>query len=135
MLKVDFAILCEDVRTEANGKNILIGVYSGNVLVRQFPLVVHLMYWIAISNLSPGRQAIVYKIHDGRDATYADYTIDFDVGHTTESVGAIPTRPCLVTMNGPGRIVLSVKAGGGSWTDVLSKRVDYQSAELLPALQ
>jgi len=36
-IRVDYAILCDDIRQEANGKLILIGIYTGDILISEFP--------------------------------------------------------------------------------------------------
>ena len=36
-VKLDYAILCDDIRKEDNGKMMLIGIYSGDILVPTFP--------------------------------------------------------------------------------------------------
>lgn len=47
---VDFAIktalVCDDIRREDNGKQILIGVYNDKILVPQFPAPLALSFWI-----------------------------------------------------------------------------------------
>jgi hypothetical protein len=36
-LKIISVLICDDVRREENGKEILIGVYSGDIIVTRFP--------------------------------------------------------------------------------------------------
>lgn len=43
---VSSVVLCDDVRQEANGKHILIGVYIDSVLVVDFPTNISLTIWV-----------------------------------------------------------------------------------------
>lgn len=45
-LKIDAAVICEDVRMEANGKYMLLGVYTGNIIVAALPARLQLRCYI-----------------------------------------------------------------------------------------
>jgi hypothetical protein len=38
LITVKHVVVCDDIRREDNGKEILIGVYSGGIIVPQFPV-------------------------------------------------------------------------------------------------
>ncbi len=44
-MKFKNVIICDDVRTENNGKDIIIGVYAENITVQKFPANVVLCLW------------------------------------------------------------------------------------------
>jgi hypothetical protein len=44
-IKPKFAIFCDDIRREFNGKDILIGVYSGGMILKQLPAPVAMAIW------------------------------------------------------------------------------------------
>src|SRR5436305_181014 len=44
-----FAIFCDDVRHEVNGKQILIGVYVGSIVLQSFPATIGIAGWIPFS--------------------------------------------------------------------------------------
>lgn len=48
------ALFCDDIRQEANGKFILIGVYSGEMNVGSGPASLMISTWLQISGLSAG---------------------------------------------------------------------------------
>src|SRR5215472_4088319 len=39
-------VFCDDIRREVTGKEILIGVYSGNLMVPRFPAAIVLATWV-----------------------------------------------------------------------------------------
>lgn len=61
---VDFgnAIVCDDVRREITGKDILIGVYPDGINVLQIPGVVILTFWIELIPKSVGELEIELRV-------------------------------------------------------------------------
>ena len=45
MMKFKNVIICDDLRTEINGKDIIIGIYSENIIVPKFPANLLLSLW------------------------------------------------------------------------------------------
>ena len=45
-LKLSTILLCDDVRKEDNGKEFLIGVYSGNILLSELPTNLIVCLWL-----------------------------------------------------------------------------------------
>lgn len=48
-------IFCDDIRQEVTGKHLLIGVYSGQVLVHEGPSVVPISTWMKINGIAQGK--------------------------------------------------------------------------------
>lgn len=44
-----YGIICDDVREENNGKSIIIGIYTGDILVKKFPCVLNLSVWLGVN--------------------------------------------------------------------------------------
>lgn len=55
-------IVCDDVRREANGKEILIGVYAGDIMVQSFPAVIATSIWLAIRPTEKGPININFRL-------------------------------------------------------------------------
>jgi hypothetical protein len=53
--KVRDVLVCDDIRTEDNGKQILIGVYTGNILLNEFPASLLLSFWIDVNQPVAGQ--------------------------------------------------------------------------------
>lgn len=63
-LKIETAVLCDDVRLEINGKLILIGVYTGDVVIPKFPNSVSVMLFLMGQVISGGQIAPRVKVTD-----------------------------------------------------------------------
>lgn len=52
--RVRNVIVCDDIRMESNGKQLLIGVYTIDILVASFPARMRLSFWIDVDQSEPG---------------------------------------------------------------------------------
>jgi hypothetical protein len=54
-VRIESVVFCDDVRKETTNKDILIGVYSGDIIVPHFPAVISSAIWIEIvgDNIGP----------------------------------------------------------------------------------
>jgi hypothetical protein len=55
-------IVCDDVRREVTGKDILIGVYSGDIILSIFPMWFPASLWIEIETLEVGKHEINFRM-------------------------------------------------------------------------
>ena len=47
-IKIQSVIICDDIRKEITGKDILIGVYAGGINVPSYPVTLPLAFWIVL---------------------------------------------------------------------------------------
>jgi hypothetical protein len=64
-LEVKYAIVCDDIRTEDNGKDIIIGVYNDKILVRSFPAALALSLWLHILPTKVGEHPLHSRLLGG----------------------------------------------------------------------
>jgi hypothetical protein len=73
-------IFCDDIRREISGKEILIGVYSSDILIPSVPTVLGISLWIQIRARGKGAARSRLRVTDpsGNTAgeTVLEYTID-----------------------------------------------------------
>lgn len=68
MSKIEgFALFCDDIRREISGKQILIGLYSGDLIVETFPAEISFATWAKIFGLSKGEHTFTARIHHKDD--------------------------------------------------------------------
>jgi hypothetical protein len=60
-LEFGAVIVCDDIRKEVTGKEILIGVYTGEILVSSFPSWFPAALWIEIETLEIGRYDVTLR--------------------------------------------------------------------------
>jgi hypothetical protein len=55
-------IVCDDVRKEVTNKEILIGVYSGDIVVPSFPAWLPIAFWIEANAKEVGHQEVDFRL-------------------------------------------------------------------------
>ena len=65
-LKITIALLCDDVRREFNGKELLIGVYGNRIILPSFPMALNLTVWMRALFRLPGPAKIEVRVIDDR---------------------------------------------------------------------
>lgn len=65
-VSLECVIVCDDVRKEITNKDIIIGVYAGEIGVSVFPAMLSVAFWIEISGDVIGEQDVSLRIMLGR---------------------------------------------------------------------
>jgi hypothetical protein len=107
MIGFETALLCEGVRQEASGKYILIGVNTGTINVKRFPLSVSYNFVVICSAARPVSQKIRMRILGPSDDAIADIEMELEVLAPDGSI-LVPTPSIQVVMSSPGRLTLQV---------------------------
>ena len=68
-LKVEAVVVCDDIRREFNGKEILIGVYGG-IIVPRFPANLNLAFWIQFRTTETGEIPIFLRLVGPHDVEF-----------------------------------------------------------------
>lgn len=117
-------ILCEDVRQEQNNKHILIGVYSGDMLVGELPANVQLSFYLELAFKSPGDQILHLRL-SGPGKRTAELKMAAQVTEIgTPSAVTSPRFEVLMDQEGVFRLDLS--DDGVQWVTLIEKRVIHQ---------
>ena len=69
-LDFKFGMFCDDVRHEANGKQIIIGVYSRAIVVPKFPARLKLAVWAQFSAAEPSTGDVEFRLHGDEDLEF-----------------------------------------------------------------
>lgn len=121
-INVRSALLCDDVRVEANGKHILIGVYAGDILVTGLPATLSLIVWLEIA---PGRNAdqlaFEYKVTLPGRAKERRGNINMMLDGEEHAFLIMRLSPFELTQE--GRLTLALRAPGDRWAEVFVKRI------------
>lgn len=138
-IKPRYAIVCDDVRVEDNGKLILIGVYSDEILFPKFPMAISLAFWIEFESIGVGERQCEYRVvlNPGEvEITKIAGTFGSkkERGKGSFSFGGIG-----IQFQQPGSLSLQFRGDGKDWVELVSKNVlkfsDQPTASLPPALQ
>lgn len=114
------ALFCEDVRREDNGKEMLIGVYSGDIRAGTFPTVIHLVIWMQIISLQSGEAPIEIRLlnKNNDQVFHAGGQIDFRKAY---AIGSVHFGPVRVPLSSEDELRLEIREHAGPWTEI--KRV------------
>lgn len=118
---VSSVIICDDVRKELNGKDILIGVYSGTINVPAYPTVFHAAFWIEIEPQGVGTIPCHFRIDMPSGNPPVEFGADLEVselGTAVFVIGGVPLR-----LEQDGEIVVSAEIGSKERKIVKRKKV------------
>lgn len=64
-------VLCEDIRKEVSQKEILIGVYSGDIVTKNYPAQLNLVYWLQHFTSTAGDHSFEVRLINQDQAEFA----------------------------------------------------------------
>ncbi|MGB6451479.1 MAG: hypothetical protein WBE92_12070 [Steroidobacteraceae bacterium] len=125
-LDIRAAIMCDEVRREDNGKGLYIGVYAGDVVVKEFPAILRLTCVLLGQPKRSTEREIELKLTYDENTTdpkslSAKADLDATPPDNVEEVQLILPNAVL-TFREPTTITLSVK-DGEQWRPIMKKKV------------
>ena len=116
------AVFCEDIRREDNGKDMLLGVYSGDIVVARCPTRVGMSLWLQYVSAPSvkGETGIDLRLRfDGHEKAVHQIGLPFmEEGETTLALRGMP-----IAIDGSGVLLLEHRLPGQDWTEIACKRV------------
>lgn len=118
-MKFNYAIICEDVRREDNGKLIILGVYGRNIRVQEFPATLALGLVMSVTTDETGKFDFEFQclINGERKAGARGQMIVNDSGGMT--LINIPAMP-IIDIKGETEIVFQAREVKADWQTVAS---------------
>lgn len=127
-------IICDEVRTEDNGKSLLIGVYGQNIEVATFPAILSIQCYVAARIFGLGNTKIHFQF--GLSSQAAGEFTETNSGGLeissdedadgTETFIALPTPPITFTVEEAGQFVVKWSLDGEDWKKLYSVMVTCQ---------
>ncbi len=118
-LKLEHMIICDDIRKEANGKLILIGVYSGDILLSRVPAPFSPAIYLTGKGYTVKNTGFDFKVvvpgseFEGR--------LNLEVSSGREFAINIPAAPLQILQ--PGELKFQYRLAGGRWRTLGTKKV------------
>ncbi len=129
--KVGSVVLCDDIRVEKNEKFILIGVYSGTVIVPGFPTEIGICWWIQNFPHEVGRFELEVQVIK-ETSTLVRGILGYEIRGKEWS--AIPLPRTALHLQSPGIMKLQMKLKAGTeWTTIYE--FDVKIGEVAGATQ
>lgn len=127
--RFDQVLLCDDIRVETNGKYIIIGMYTSEILIADFPAYLPLRAMMAYTREEIGPQKIDF-IWTMDDAPLAEMEGGVDQ-QTLNLPITIALPPVPLYLEAPGQLQLSARLTSGERALLLSRAVK-RSDEPIP---
>jgi hypothetical protein len=132
--KVLQVIVCDDVRREITGKDILIGVYGREIFTPSFPLSVALTLWIRYTRNVTGPFSADFRVvGEGGNAITPPLKMTLGADDTSSYASAV-FQGIPLQFQAPGKISFQWKIGEGDWTD-LAELIAIQRDISLPGIK
>lgn len=124
--KITGAIVCDDIRHEVTGKQIIIGVYNTDMRLQALPVTITLCLWAQVENLRASDSKFEFRCDlAGKTVVSGDIGIKLPEGSTRAS---LPIGPFPVTIEKAGKLRFSLKfEGSKKWQT--ATEIDVQLAE------
>lgn len=125
-IKIYSAILCDLVRIEDNGKHIIIGVYTGDILFTKFPTTFRTTLWL---EMEPWIQngGMPFDIRLEAPGLKKPVVMDGEMKIADEDRALLVLLMPVTTITSPGEYTLSLRKRDGRWQKIISKAVELLS--------
>jgi hypothetical protein len=115
-------IFCDDIRREDNGKELLIGVYSGNLVISHLPAHLVLSVWVSFEKPETweGKIPIEFRLLDvstSRALGYGTFEMEMNSKQTART-GSMALRGLSVMLNHGGDYAFQLKQYDEPWAIV-----------------
>jgi hypothetical protein len=121
MLRFSAIVVCDEIRTENTGKDILIGVFSGDILVPSFPTVIGVAFWCEVEN---SEEDIGIKEYELRIGVEKGQSLRFKITADIRAAGTSTLKIPTVRIHITDRAFISLELlEGDYWRVLKSKKV------------
>jgi len=124
-LKIDAALICDDIRSELGGKAILIGVYTGDILLSRAPATIHVSLWLAGRLPQIGGGELKIKVHLGDRADESADTVTQPVSMQRSQNGEfyVAINGIVLNITEPTPLTVLIKKNDDDWIVVTKKQI------------
>ncbi len=122
ILELQNLIFCDDARKEVSGKEILIGIYSGDIVLPKLPDTMGLVLWTTMVVREPGDHKVEFRI----DLPGGGNSIEiegFIQAAAKDGIAAMPTPKLPITLIDEGELVVSWRIDDQEWVELRRKPI------------
>lgn len=116
--KIEIVLVCDDVRRELSGKDILIGVYSGSIAFPILPAKMNVAFWITLRAPAPGTFTLSLRVNLPQKKPSIDMTMQLDISPPPDKPFSdqpivVSTPPLPLQITEPGNLELHARWATG----------------------
>lgn len=130
-------VFCDDVRREITGKDILIGVYSGDIRLPTVPALLGVSLWIQFRTIGNGVVSARVRVTDPAGNTAGETKIEIPVGGAagtpSDNTGSLGMVPLPISVMQAGAISVYWSVGGNDFALIGRKRITIGPVATLTA--
>ena len=125
-IKIYSAILCDLVRTEDNGKHIIIGVYTGDIVFTKCPTTFRTTLWLEMEPwIKNGGMPFDIRLEATRQKK--PVVMDGEMKIADEDRALLVLLMPVTTITSPGEYTPSLRKRDRRWQKIISKAVELLS--------
>jgi uncharacterized protein DUF6941 len=125
-VEVVAALICDDVRKEIGGKETVVGIYIGNIIVPDFPANLLLCLWLLIKLKGSGTLKMKFRVVGTDDNHYVSFDGQADIG-PGRNTGALPLPRFPVSLGKEALLRFEWQLNGSDWQTLATKEVRRQA--------
>lgn len=122
-LKIENAILCEDVRRELNGKHTIIGAVSQGFSVASLPGQIRIAAYLEVKFANSGRQEVFIRIGYGKEKAAAIIKAELEISDASAPIG-LPVPSFNLMVQEPGHLTLEVSSDEKQWKRAFRRPIE-----------
>lgn len=123
-LKIDAALICDDIRMEANGKAMLIGMYPGDILLNRMPAAISVAVWLnGRIQGAPGKFKIKIYLGDKSDQSEDTATDLAPMQRGENGEFFLALNGIMLNITEPTTITVGIKKNEDDWIISTRKRI------------
>jgi hypothetical protein len=124
-----YLIVCDDIREEKSNKDILVGVYTGDILVPAFPAIIALAAWMKVEASQLGAVAgFEFQVVRAKtsEVLFRVPPTNINISARTDFVVRIPGMQ--IVLSGEDTLKFQIKQAGSEWKEAGNIVVGRQPA-------
>lgn len=116
MFEIRSSVLCDEVREEKNGKQILIGVYLSSILVPDFPAKIPLTLWIQVYSEETGKYSGDIRVLGTDESVLLRGQCGFEIKNSGIATVSFPKMP--LELQKEGKLSFQWNFGWPDWQTI-----------------
>lgn len=116
-ITVDHVLICEDIRREDNGKQIVIGLFAGDIKVSRLPVDLRLAFLVRGKSSKKGPNNIELRLLDSNNSPIVEGQSELNV-QKPNSLFSMSMPPVIVQIVPEGVMKFQMRQPGTRWKTV-----------------
>jgi hypothetical protein len=133
MADIEFrvALVCDDVRREDNGKDIIIGVYSDTLVIPAFPATLQLTFWLQFyANEITENTSVNFRLIGDDDIKFAE--MNGAMRTVRKGLGSIAVGPIPLALQVATKLTFQTKLPNEDWKTL--REIDVLKGQITSVL-